>query len=493
MDYKHTIKNTLLNLNSDSKELRERKRVRNDYYFFLGECKEKDRKDLLLIDEDKLGMNWITTDDIDYVPAEDIRNKVKPLLRKQARFMFSKEPDILFKPYLLEDKDKCEELRQFIDGILEDNSFWSLTLKAFLMCTIKKRVLLRLEINPSEPIKIYYEDIKDFSYTANSNTKEVETVTIVKIDPITEDLNINDQVWLKYTYFMEGGTCKLNVQSYHSNLLDKPFSEVTSDTKLSRLPMWVVINGGLLNEEFGESDLEDLRSPQNQYNRKVSDFADALRFNMFPQTVTVDATPDSVNKMTIAPNALAPLISVEGKTATVQKLETNFSGSEALENFLNRIERDMRYMLDMPSVDDLNNIPSAKALKYIYNDLVARCEEKWKDWENVFREMILLIIESCIKFKCYATWKEDWNNLDFKILFKHNYPIPEDVEDKKNLAMSEVNANLKSRKTYIKEFGDVEDYETEWKEILEEIQEINEVENDQFIPDNNTNGDVNGN
>lgn len=484
MDYKNNIRDTLLNLNS--KELKERKHVKQDFYFFMGKCKETEDA---LVDTDKLGQSWLSADDIDYIPTEDIRNKVKPLLRKQARFMFSKAPDLQFKPYNINDKDKCEELRQFIDKIFADNSFWSNTLKAFLNCTVKKRILLRLEVNPEEPVSILYEDIKNFSYTVNSNTNKVETVTIVKIDPTTEILETYKQIWLKYTYYMDGETCKVNIQSYKGNILDKPFTEETQDTKLSRLPMWVIINGGLLNEKFGESDITDLRSPQDQYNRKISDFADALRFNMFPQTITVDATPDSVNKMSIAPNSLAPLVSVDGKTATANKLESSFSLSEPVEAFLKRIEKDMHDILSIPQQEELVNIPSAKAMKYMYNDLIARCEEKWQDWENPIKKLIMLTIESCGKFKCYPNWKDEWNNLDFKIILKHNYPIPEDETDKKNLAMAEVNANLKSRKTYIKEFGDVEDFDGEWKEILQEMQQINEVENDQFIPSGDANAE----
>ncbi|MBC2579984.1 phage portal protein [Clostridium sp. DJ247] len=484
MDNRNNIRDILLDLNS--KELKERKKVKKDFYFFLGECRDSNDS---MIDEDKLGQSWIVNDDIDYVPTQDIRNKVKPLLRKQARFMFGKEPDILFKPYNPEDKDKCEELRQYIDNILEDNSFWSLTLKAFLNCTVKKRMLLRLEANPNEHIGIFYHDIKDFSYTINSNNNKVNSITIVRVDPTTESLELYKQKWLKYIYYMEGETCKLKIQTFAGNVLDKAIKEEILDTKLSRLPAFVIINGGLLNDDFGESDITDLKSPQNQYNRKVSDFADTLRFNMFPQTVITDATADSVNKISIAPNSLVPLVSTEGKTATTQKLEGGFVSSEPVEVFLKRIEKDMNDTLSIPIPEQLVNIPSAKALKYMYNDLIARCEEKWKDWESSIKELILLIIESCSKFNCYPDWNHEWDNLNFKILLKHNYPIPEDIEDKKTLAMSEVNTNLKSRKTYIKEFGDVEDFNGEWQEILSEMQQIKEVEADQFIP----NGDINGN
>lgn len=137
------VRETLLQLPSIEK--RERRRSLKDYLFYKGKCKDKE---LAKIEKIFLGQSWETNDNVDYIPTQDIRNKVKPLLKKQARFMFGVEPTMNFKPDNLNNTDGCEELRKFIDDVFEDNQFWKNTRKAFLMSTIKKRVLLRVEANP---------------------------------------------------------------------------------------------------------------------------------------------------------------------------------------------------------------------------------------------------------------------------------------------------------------------------------------------------------
>ena len=159
-----TIRDTLLNLPDN--EIQERRKVRRDYIFYKGKSIdfERAKNDPILY-----GQNWPVDDNCDYKPTQDIRNKVKPLLRKQARWMFGKEPTIKFKADNKADKEKCEELRKFIEDILDDNNFWPTTKKAFLEATIKKRVLLRVEANPNFPLIVKYESVENFYYKEKNN------------------------------------------------------------------------------------------------------------------------------------------------------------------------------------------------------------------------------------------------------------------------------------------------------------------------------------
>lgn len=494
-------------LELSKEELAERKKVRKDYYYFLGKCKDKDKA---LNDEALLGQSWVVSDNLDYIPTQDIRNKVKSLLKKQARFMFGKAPNILFKPYKKEDKESCEELRQFIDDILEENNFFSETLKAFLMCSVEKRVLLRLEANPKQPINLCYHKIKDFSYKKEG--RNLKSFTIVIQDKNTLGKENKDKIYYRYTYYMpetndinkkENGenkktSCHLKIETFEGDRFDKNKSSkvVVRDTLLSKIPGFVIVNGGLLGNKFGESDLEDLKDAQNLYNKRISDFGDALRFQMFGQTVIIDATEGTVNNAKIAPNGLLPLQSIdeEGKKADAKILESSFSSAEPIEMYLKRAEHDMREALDMPEESNLKDIPSAKALKYMYNDLIARCEEKWNDWDNPIKQLIRLIIESCSKFECYPGWDKKWDNLKFRIVLKHNYPLPQDEEDKKRLAIEEVNSNVRSHRSYIKDYSNEEDVDGAINEIVEDIKTIASAEQDQFqksleyeLNDENTN------
>lgn len=474
----NNIKQNLLLLNKQ--ERKERKNVRKDYYYFKGSCKDEEAAKT---DQDLLGQNWMTNDDVDYKPTQDIRNKVKSLLKKQARFMFSKAPTLNFKPYNSKDNDKCEELEQFISKIFKDNGFWNYTMKAFLMAIVKKRVLLRIEANMYEPINIIYNNIEDFNYEVDSRNK-VKSIMLVEIDDDTVGEDLKDQIWRRHTYYIKNNKCIHKVESFigvDSYDAEKPDKVEEALTGLDKLPGWIIINGGLLGDKYGESDLEDLKDAQNQYNKRISDFADALRFNMFPINTITDATADSVNKCQIAPNALWALVSEdENHQAQAKKIESNFNSAEPVMEYLKLAEHDMHQALDMPEDEQLKEIPSAKAMKYMYNDLIARCEEKWNDWEGPIEGLIRMIIEACSKFNCYSDFNKEWTKLKFNIVLEHNYPIPEDSDDKKRLAMEEVNSNVRSHRDYIREFSDNEDTKKIMLEIAEDIKTITMAEQDQF-------------
>ena len=61
--------------------------------------------------------------------------------------------------------------------------------------------------------------------------------------------------------------------------------------------------------------------------------------------------------------------------------------------------------------------------------------------------------------------------------WQHNYPIPDDEVDNKTVAIEEVKANVRSKKSYIEEFSNNEDAEAEYQQILDETNKMNEVNN----------------
>ncbi|CAL83897.1 phage portal protein [Clostridium botulinum] len=476
-----TIRDTLLKLPDN--EIAERKRVFADYYYYKGKSidLEKAKQNPALY-----GQNWPVDDNVDYKPTQDIRNKVKPLLKKQARWMFGKKPTLIFKADDLKDKEQCEELRKFIEDVLEYNNFWNNTRKAFLEATIKKRVLLRVEANPGETIVIKYESIENFYYK-EKNGKLLKAVFFEEDEMNAYKEEDKDKIYYLHTYYYKMDKTIGTPQAWYrketyknTDLIEK----IEHDTGFSTIPCWLIRNGGELNNTFGESDITDLRDAQNQYNKRISDFADALRFQMFGSESIVDGNEDDVNRLTIAPNAVHAIRTrdealVEGKQATIQRQEYNIGNSEAMNAYLDRADSDMKETLDIPKISDLNNIPSAKAMIYLYNDLIARCEEKFNDWEKPLLSLMNFIIE--VGPVCYpGIFNKAWINMKCTKLIKQNYPIPNDIDEKKTLAMKEVEADVRSRKSYIKEYSDEEDVEKAFEEILDEKAMIVNAESDQY-------------
>lgn len=190
-----SVRDTLLNLPWN--EIRERRQVLRDYIFYKGKSEDLEaaKNNPVLY-----GQNWTIDDNIDYKPTQEIRNKIKPLLRKQARWMFGKEPTLIFKADDLKDKDNCEELRKYIEDVFENNDFWNNTRKAFLEATIKKRVLLRAEANPGQPIAIKYESIENFYYK-EKNGKLLKVIFFEEDEQNVFKEEDKDKVYYLHTYY----------------------------------------------------------------------------------------------------------------------------------------------------------------------------------------------------------------------------------------------------------------------------------------------------
>ncbi|WP_315074495.1 phage portal protein [uncultured Clostridium sp.] len=494
-----SIKDTLLKLPDIEKH--ERRIARRNYIFYKGKCILP--LDKVGEDKDLLGQNWRTSDNCDYKPTQEIRNKVKPLLKKQARWMFGIEPTIKFKADNKEDKDKCEELRKFIEDILDDNNFWTITKQAFLEATIKKRALLRVEANPKSPLVIKYESIEDFYYKEKNGKLLYVTFFEEDEENVYREAD-TEKIYYLHTYyykFTENNECQAWYKKeiyFNTEKQDDLTKEV--NTGFSTIPCWLIKNGGELNDTFGESDVEELMDTQNEYNKTISDFRDALKFQMFGAESVIDGDKDDVKNFTIAPGALHAVKTrdglPDGKQAQVQRLEYSMGNSTAVETYLVRAESDMNFTMDMPQLKDLNNIPSAKAMGYLYNDLMGRCDEKWNDWTPAFIGLFNFIKE--VALICYpVTYSKEWNQLKYSTVFEHNYPLPSDEEGKKNLAMSEVEVGVRSHRSYIKDCTDSENAEDEWNEILQEKAQLTNAQ-DSFTQDlnqelNNANTDITNN
>ena len=243
-----SIRDTLLDLSDIEKE--ERKKILSDYLFYEGKAKKIMGIDYSKLNNpDLMGQSWESKDNLTYKPSHEIRNKVKTLLKKQARFMFSISPDLNFRPDNVKDKQACELLRKYIDDILEYNNFWLNTYKAFLECTIKKRVVLRLEVNPKRPIEIKYESIENCSYKEkNGHIMEVkffeedEQNAYKKED--TQKIYYLHIYNYEYTKANDGFFDRTVIYTKETYKNGKKIASEKIDTEFDTIPVWIIKNGG---------------------------------------------------------------------------------------------------------------------------------------------------------------------------------------------------------------------------------------------------------
>ena len=528
--------------------------VRKFYEFYDGKSDQEKKPG-----EDPYGQEWKKPEGLDYEPTMEIRNIVKKLIDKQARFMFSVPPSLSCKPKnvtapqitgnkVVDDAGKelmkkaiadAEDKRQLVDDIFTAGDFWKQTLTAFKDCTIGKRVLLTIQANPGEPIRFRYFTMPEFQYELDpKDITKLKRVSIVYQDERTRGMLAAKQVWYKWTYEMrtqtvdqtdeEGNVVQVPVEGaeatcwYKKETVDGNNTQVTepvelenldntsaylageqpkemaypdnidwTDTRLSELPCRIILNGGLTGDIWGTSDVKELMDMANSYNRVNSDFRDALRFKMFEQPVFVDADTRSIKDAKIAPNAIIDLKTDpvldngEGTSRAAQAfmLSSTFNFVQAADSYLDRLKKDMYEHMDQPLPEEIKSVPSAKAMRFMFQDLVGRCEEKWATgWDSAVAWAIQFMCEAIRMFNLYPEQRGvALANTATTDVLTHKYPIPEDETEKKTIALQEVETKVKSHKTYIREFGDVEDEEIEWMEIMDEDGKMNESVNAGFM------------
>lgn len=480
--------NVLMNLLGpyvNSQELlEERNEIIGYYNFYQGEAKGA----LAVQNKYTKGQSWSVNEDLDYKPSQDIRNFTKKLINRQSRFMFGKTPDIIIKAIDQNDKKLADQKRQLIDKIFEDNQFWSDTKKADIDKTVGKRVLLRVEANPGEDIKIFYHPSDEFTFKVDpSDYKKLTEVIIAYKDISTQNQTLENQKWYRYRYYIQNNICYLDSGVYDGRMTPiNGEEEIGVNTGLDEVPCYVVINDALLGDTFGSSDVKELVDLQNVYNHTLSDARDTLKFNMFGQLVIKNADEITKESLKVAPNAVIDLHtdpSLDGKAdCDVKRVEGQFMYSEPLKNFVDSTKSDMYELMDQPKPEDVKTVPSAKALKFTFYELIARCEDKWQAWEPAFKWLINFMFKCIDKFDLYSELDGKMlSTISTTIVIKHNYPIPEDEEDKKTVANEEVKNKTKSILEYIKEFSDVEDAEGEYERILKETAEMQQaMQSDSF-------------
>lgn len=416
------------------------------------------------------GQNWTVPDDLDYTPTKKITNLTKKLIKEEARFMFSRTPEILIKPLHKKDEKGTLETQQLINKVLKQSRFANKIIRAGRDCFIGKRVAIKLSANiDKKEIKVMFRPSLEFIFEPAEDDIDVLNKITFFYQTVDSNDKTEQRIW-KQTYQMLNGKCILNEGVYDGFGQPIEIRYEDYDTGLDFIPAYVIINDGLTGDLNGESDIIELIDNAVHYNKLTSDDIDALRFNMFPMKAVTDATEDTLKNIKIAPNALVDLQTsldaAEGAKANMQNVEATFNYNDRLENTLNRLKNDMYELLNIPNVslEQLKGLmQSGKSMKALYWGLISRCEEKWATWKPALEWMV----ESIIKIaKVYNI--EKLPEIDYTVEIVPLYPIMEDEEQERQIDMQEVETNVRSRKSYIEKWGINEDADAELQQIAEE-------------------------
>ena len=268
----------------------------------------------------------------------------------------------------------------------------------------------------------------------------------------------SEQVIWKQKYEMINNKCILNEGFYdgYGNLLES--LAVNVDLKLTGIPAYVILNDGLSGDLQGESDVAEIFENAMAYNMLASEDIDTLKKGMNRTIYGIDIAAEASKHFKLKPGAYwdietSPL--ADGKQAQIGTISTDFNYDARMENTLNRIKTDMFEVLNIPMISnsDLQGIiTSGKSMKALYWQLITRCEEKWKAWKPALEWMIKAILEITEVYNI-----EQLPKLDYMVMAENQYPLQEDEDNEMLLDIQKVNAQVMSRKSFIKKWGNIVD------------------------------------
>lgn len=417
---------------------------------------------------DGSGQIWSADETADYVPTRHITNLIKKIIKKEARFMFSRAPEIFIESPL--SPDKAKEIQDFIRETLDKNEFAKKLTMAGRDCFIGRRVALKLW-SDGNGVEIMFRPSFEFIY--DTEFDEANNISkIVFFYGLNDEKAKSDQRFWKQKFELCGGRCYITEAIYDGNGHIKETIHDFDDTGLDFIPAYIIVNDPLSGDLKGESDVAELISNQDRYNKLKSDDADTLMFQMFPVTVAKNASGECLDNMRIAPNAVIDLQtdpSSDGE-ADIEKLESSFAYSDAFQHSISRVKSDMYDLLDIPYVttEQLSGvIQSGKAMKAIYWELICKCEERWHTWDSALK----WLVGALIKINALYGYR-DLPEVDFTVKIEHQYPIMEDDDAERRLDLEEVAQSVRSRKGYIEKWGISDDGTAEIDAIAEEKDKI---------------------
>lgn len=418
----------------------------------------------------------------DYVPAKMKYKMAYSLINKEARFLFANQPDIIINPKgdvgtdLVDNKEVLTNMNDLINTVLTKNSFSNILLKAARDCFIGKRVACVVNFNEDTGVTITFLKSLQFIYELLPNSNGVLS-KFVSFTVIKDSLSLTDKRIFKKRFERDEETGKIYIEEYIYDGAARLVETVTErqELKLDFIPAVVIVNDGLSNELYGESEVELLMDTELWYTKLSNADNDALRKSMNPTKYVVDMIPTSTKNLSTAAGAFWDLGSdqnLEDAHTMVGMLEPQMHYSTALKTTLDRMKTSGYELLDIPNItnDTLAGIiTTGKALKAIYWPLIVRCTEKMSVWAPALQRLADIIIGGAIAYpNCVKAYiSERIKDIPYEVDVASNTPLPEDEQEEKTMDLAEVESQTMSKKSYMKKWRGLTD-----EEVSEEITQI---------------------
>lgn len=402
----------------------------------------------------------------DYRPTQLVTNYTKKLIKAESRFMVGRAPELRIVADA-EVKEAAETIEKFVADTLAANRWQKILIHGARDCFIGKRVALCLGGAPGKPLTVQFVPSPEFAYEIGDDGLVSKIIFFYGQNDLQDKAK---QRIRRKKLWMQDGRCLIDDAVYDGYGNRLQIAHDAEDTGLTFVPAYVIVNDGLTGDPMGESDVRELLGNQRAYNYLKSDDIDALKFNMFPQKVFVDASQKSMDNVVVAPGAMIDLQTDPARAgqgqADAKVLESTFGYDQRHEHAIDRIVGDMYDLISVPNVgtEELKGFAaSGKAMRAVYWDLICRCEEKWAEWDDALKWMVRRLIDMA---RIYGA--AQLPAIEYSVRVEHLYPIPDDEEDERMRDLQEVSAGARSRLSYITKWQPDADADGELQQIQAE-------------------------
>ena len=405
----------------------------------------------------------------DYVPSELKYKMAASLIDKEARFLFSETPTITVEPKnTLEEQsadvaDNFSKMNEMVNAVLESNNFGQQILRAARDCFIGKRIAVMVNFNETDGVTVSFLPATQFVYEYDYAMKKL--VKFVAYVIVHQSAQLSARRIFRKRYTLEDDVVYVQEDLFDgagNNLM-----EITphQDILLDRIPATVILNDGLLGDYDGESEIANLKDYEEWYSKLSNADIDAERKGMNQIKYAIDMDPNSTKNLSTAPGSFWDLGSdqnLPNPHSSVGTLNPSMSYSEPLTTTLERIKTTGYEQVDMPNItlESMQGaITSGKALKAVYWPLIIRCKEKMKTWAPHLSDIISIIIDGASLYPdCMQKYISELPMpSEYNVIVEQSTPLPEDETEEKSLDISEVAAQVLSKKSYMKKWRGLTD------------------------------------
>jgi hypothetical protein len=436
---------------------------------------------------------------LDYTPTTLAMNYPRKLVDTIAAWQFEKEPKVSVPPDVLDDpalmvkpgyapsngqeaeNSRAKAKERLLQWVWDDNRMHEKLLAAAKDRAIsrtgvyarlhydKRRGQLRILWHPSyEVIPVYNEwDTDQLDAVHFSAWLDEEGTRLWKLS-----------YYLVWNGDEETGfyDCEIEEAVYDAELTVVESRVDRQSMGLDFIPVVHIPTEKLSGDLHGFSELEKMLETADEIDRKLSDYSDALRFEMFAITLLTNVEEDPKNPLKISPSAKWNLgDGGEDGTPDAKKLESGFKFKEAIEGYLDRMYEALHELSEVPVVNTSDMKTGGindMALKLLFSSIISKTQRSWIIWQSrlqTLNEYILRYMKARQDHSRFKYDKEMLGQVDefyySEIIF--GLPLPQDQHALVTQLSEEIATQIESIKGAITRSGK-ENAEAKLMEIIAE-------------------------